>query len=150
MAWGKKLAWLSWCSELCSADQKATVQRGSGLDVRGPEWFFQPYCSLWMSIFFECRKRCTNDSQQWLSAVVFWGLNWPFAKTRCPSLLCLTSHGTHHVLTQRKIDRRAKRKLTMRRHTRQSRFLLVWNKVYAFKFSNFLRNSNNKYCFVAL
>ncbi len=42
--------WSFWCSELCSVDQTVTVQRGSVLDVRGPEWFFQPFCSLceWM------------------------------------------------------------------------------------------------------
>ncbi len=28
-----------WCSELCSVDQMVTVQRGSVLDVRGPEGF---------------------------------------------------------------------------------------------------------------
>ncbi len=29
--------WSFWCSELCSVDQTVTVQRGSVLDVRGPE-----------------------------------------------------------------------------------------------------------------
>ncbi len=35
---GKKLfyTWLFWCSVLCSAGQRATVQRESGLDVTGP------------------------------------------------------------------------------------------------------------------
>ncbi len=33
--------WSFWCSELCSVDQMVTVQRGSVLDVRGPEWFCQ-------------------------------------------------------------------------------------------------------------
>ncbi len=61
----------------------------------------------------------------------------------------LLSHYTR-VLTQWKIHRRAKRKLTKHR---QSRLLLVWNKVSgpsAFKLSHFKRNSNNKYRFVAL
>ncbi len=29
--------WSFWCSELCSVDQTATVQRGSVLDMRDPE-----------------------------------------------------------------------------------------------------------------
>ncbi len=33
--------WPFWCSEIWSIDQTATVQRGSVLDVRGPEWFCQ-------------------------------------------------------------------------------------------------------------
>ncbi len=41
--------WSFWCSELCSVDQMVTVQRGSVLDVRGPQWFCQPFCSLWIS-----------------------------------------------------------------------------------------------------
>ncbi len=41
--------WLFWCSELYSVDQTVTVQRGSVLDVRGPEWFWLPFCSLWIS-----------------------------------------------------------------------------------------------------
>ncbi len=41
--------WPFWCSELCSVDQTATVQRGSVLDVRGPEWFCHRFCSLWIS-----------------------------------------------------------------------------------------------------
>ncbi len=41
--------WSFWCSELCSVNQTVTVQRGSVLDVRGPEWFYQPFCSLWIS-----------------------------------------------------------------------------------------------------
>ncbi len=41
--------WSFWCSELCSVNQMAAVQRGSVLDVRGPEWFCQPFCSLWIS-----------------------------------------------------------------------------------------------------
>ncbi len=63
------------------------------------------------------------------------------------------SHTTHHVLTQWKIHRRAKRKLTKHRQRRQSRSLLIWNKVSgpsAFKWSHFKRNSNNKYRFVDL
>ncbi len=31
--------WTFWCSDLCSLDQTVTVQRGSVLDVRGPEGF---------------------------------------------------------------------------------------------------------------
>ncbi len=42
-------AWPFWCSEFCSVDQTITVQRGSVLDVRGPEWFIQSFCSLWIS-----------------------------------------------------------------------------------------------------
>ncbi len=52
-----------------------------------------------------------------------------------------------------KIHRRAKRKLTTHRQRRQSRVLLIWNKVsgcLAFILCHFQRNSNNKYCFVAL
>ncbi len=52
IAWGRKrcsCVWSFWCSELCSVDQMVTVQRGSVLDVRGPEWFCQPFCSFWMS-----------------------------------------------------------------------------------------------------
>ncbi len=37
---------------LCSVDQKVTVQSGSVLDVRGPEWFCQSFCSLRMSSFW--------------------------------------------------------------------------------------------------
>ncbi len=48
-----------------------------------------------------------------------------------------------------KYNRRSKRKLTTRWQTRQCRLLLKWNKVSAFTFCN-LRNSTNKYCFVAL
>ncbi len=40
--------WSFWCSELCSVDQTAAVQRGSVLDVRGPEneWRFLMQCRL--------------------------------------------------------------------------------------------------------
>ncbi len=41
--------WSFWCSELCSVDQMGAVQRGGVLDVRGPEWFYQLFCLLWMS-----------------------------------------------------------------------------------------------------
>ncbi len=51
---------------------------------------------------------------------------------------------------QWKIHCGAKRKLTAHRQTRQSRLLLVWNKVSAFKLSHFVRISNNKIHFVAL
>ncbi len=39
MAWGKNCScvWMFWCSVLCSAGQRATVQRESELVVRGPE-----------------------------------------------------------------------------------------------------------------
>ncbi len=50
------------------------------------------------------------------------------------------SHTTHHVLTQWKIHRRANRKLSKHRQRRQSRLLLIWNKVSgpsAFKLNNF-------------
>ncbi len=46
---GKFLFLSFWYSELCKVDQTVTVQRGSVLDVRGPEWFCQPFCSLWIS-----------------------------------------------------------------------------------------------------
>ncbi len=60
------------------------------------------------------------------------------------------AHATHHVLTQGKIYCGAKRKRTTRQQTRQSRKLLLWNKVSALKFCHVVRNSVNKYCFVAL
>ncbi len=41
--------WSFWCSELCSVDQTVIVQSRSVLDVMGPEWFCQYFCSLWMS-----------------------------------------------------------------------------------------------------
>ncbi len=41
--------WSFWYSELCSIGQTVTVQRGSVLDVRGPEWFCQPFFSIWIS-----------------------------------------------------------------------------------------------------
>ncbi len=44
--------WTLWCSELCSIDQTVTVRRRSVLDVRGPEWFFKPFCSLYISTVF--------------------------------------------------------------------------------------------------
>ncbi len=39
MAWGKNCScvWLFWFSVICSAGQRATVQKESGLDVKGPE-----------------------------------------------------------------------------------------------------------------
>ncbi len=33
--------WSFWCSELCSVDQTVIFKKGSVLDVKGPEWFFQ-------------------------------------------------------------------------------------------------------------
>ncbi len=44
-----------------------------------------------------------------------------------------------------KIHRRAKRTLTTCWQARQSRLLLIWNKVLAFRFCIVLRISNNKY-----
>ncbi len=41
--------WSLWCSELCSVDQTVTVQRGCVVDVRGLEWFFQPFFLLWIN-----------------------------------------------------------------------------------------------------
>lgn len=35
--------WSFWCSVLCSINQMATVQRRGVMDVRGPEWFCQPF-----------------------------------------------------------------------------------------------------------
>ncbi len=53
IAWGKKTVPVSGRSgaqsSVASTRQTVTVQRGSVLDVRGPEWFCQPFCSLWMS-----------------------------------------------------------------------------------------------------
>ncbi len=46
--------WPFWCSELCSVDQMVIVQRWSVLDEKRPEWFFQPFCSLWISSSREC------------------------------------------------------------------------------------------------
>ncbi len=37
--------WSFWYSKLCSVNQTVTVQRGSVLVVRGPEWFCQSFCS---------------------------------------------------------------------------------------------------------
>ncbi len=59
------------------------------------------------------------------------------------------SHTTH-VLTQWKTHHRAKKKRTTHRQRRQSRLLLIWNKISgpsAFKQCHFLTNSNNKYNF---
>ncbi len=69
--------------------------------------------------------------------------NWPITKTHPLSYYCC--YYWQVFLTQWKIHSGAKRKLTGK-----SRLLLVWNKVSAFRFCNFLRNSNNKYRFVTL
>ncbi len=53
--------WLIWCSELCSVDQTVTVQRGSVLDVRGPEWFCQPFCSLTQAVRTTLRSLLRSD-----------------------------------------------------------------------------------------
>ncbi len=62
--------------------------------------------------------------------------NWPFAKTRPPSLLllCSTSHAalTPYIMLSRSEKYRAKRTLTTHRQTRQSRLLLIWN-IFIFK-----------------
>jgi len=65
---------------------------------------------------------------------------WPTSLSHC----CFVRQAvalSHH--TQWKIQRGAKRILTTRRQTRQSRLLLILNKVPAFKLCS-LRNSNNK------
>ncbi len=77
-------------------------------------------------------------------------LNWINTSQR-PAPLCNCCYVRQaKALSQWKIHRGAKRKLTTCLHTTQSRLLLVWNKVSAFKFCPFLRNSNNKYNFVPL
>ncbi len=76
-AWGRNCfcVWSFWCSELCSVDQTVTVQRGSVLDVKGPEWFCQSFCSLWMSTVLGD----WGGLYQWfarqsgLPSIVFWG-----------------------------------------------------------------------------
>ncbi len=74
--------WSFWCSKFCSIDQTVTVGRGSVLDVRGPEWFCQPICPLWMStVLGEWRGLYQWFAQQsGLPSVVFWGqicwLSW--------------------------------------------------------------------------
>ncbi len=42
--------------------RRVTVQRGSVLDVRGPEWFCQPFFSLWISTVLGDWEGCSNDS----------------------------------------------------------------------------------------
>ncbi len=93
-----------------------------------------------------------------MTGLIFWlaidrSQNPPTLSYCCHDDKQCRSHTTHYVLTQWKIHRRAKRKLTTHRQRRQSRLLLIWNKVSgpsAFKLSHFKRNSNNKYHFVAL
>ncbi len=67
--------WSFWCSELCSVDQTVTVQRENVLDVRGPEWFYQPFCSLWIStVLGESGGLYQWFAQQsGLPSIVFWG-----------------------------------------------------------------------------
>ncbi len=60
--------WLLWCSELCSVDQTATVQRRSVLDVRGPEWFCQPLFSLWDDALCSFYDASLNTSSRALSS----------------------------------------------------------------------------------
>ncbi len=71
-------AWPFWCSELCSVDQTVTVQRGSVLYVRGPEWIFQPFCSLWINTVLGEWGRLYQwlAQQSGLLSVVFWGPIW--------------------------------------------------------------------------
>ncbi len=45
-----------------SVDQTVIVQRGSVLDVRGPEWFSSPFSHSGWVQFLESREGCTNDS----------------------------------------------------------------------------------------
>ncbi len=45
--------WSFWCSELCSIDQNSSKRECAGCE--GPEWFYQLFCSLWMStVLGEC------------------------------------------------------------------------------------------------
>ncbi len=76
--------WSFWCSELCSVDQMAAVQRGSVLDVRGPEWFCQPFCSLWISTVLGEWWGLNQwfAQQSGLPSVVFWGQIWKLSWTR--------------------------------------------------------------------
>ncbi len=70
--------WSFWCSELWSVDQTVTIKRVSVLDVRGPQWFCQPFCSLWISTvlgewggLYQWFARQTG-----LPSVIFWGQIW--------------------------------------------------------------------------
>ncbi len=76
--------WSFWCSELCRVVQTVKVQRGSVLDVRGPEWFCQPFCSLWIStVLGEWGGLYQWFAQQsGLPSVVFWGQIWWLSWTR--------------------------------------------------------------------
>ncbi len=58
----RSCVWPFWCSELCSINQTVTVQRGSVLGVRGPEWFFSPFAHSGWVQFLESGEGCTNDS----------------------------------------------------------------------------------------
>ncbi len=87
----------------------------------------------------------------------YWVLNWPFAKTPHPPPLVTVAMSdkpcrSHtHITFSRSEKYIAEQRGHWQcgRQTRQSRLLLVWNKVSAFNIWNFVRNSN-KYCFVAL
>ncbi len=81
--------WSFWCSKFCSIDQTVNVGRGSVLDVRGPEWFCQSICPLWMStVLGEWRGLCQWFAQQsGLPSVVFWGQICWLSWTR-QSLMC--------------------------------------------------------------
>ncbi len=76
--------WPFWCSELCSLDQMVTVQRGSVIDVRDPEWFCQPFCSLWIStVLGEWGGLYQWFAQQsGLPFIVFCGQIWYLSWTR--------------------------------------------------------------------
>ncbi len=78
--WNCSCVWSFWCSELCSVDQTVyswcTVS--TLLDARGPEWFCQPFFSLWISTvlgegggLYQCFAQ-----QSGLPSVVFWGQIW--------------------------------------------------------------------------
>ncbi len=45
--------YMSWYLGLCSAGQMAKVQKGDDLDVRDPEWFSEPFSSLWINTVLE-------------------------------------------------------------------------------------------------
>ncbi len=85
-------AWLFLCSDLCNVNQMATVQRGSVLDVRGPAWFCQPFCSLWTSIVLGERGGLYQwfTQQSGVPSVFFWGQIWQLNWTR--KLLTCRAH----------------------------------------------------------
>ncbi len=79
IAWGRNCfcVWSFWCSELCSIDQTVIFKRGSVLNVKGPEQYFQPFCSLWISTVLGEWGGYQWFAQQFgLPSVVFWGQIW--------------------------------------------------------------------------